>query len=128
MKKENKNTKKIDKKVLILIGIFVVLIVFGILLYKSLTKKVTLAIDIKTENVAFTYGPNGVTKSNLKIGDEVKLVINTDSKSSVKCVSSNSEIVEVTNDKAIAKSNGAVQVYCTTKNVKSNIIDLKVGE
>lgn len=120
---------KLTKKQLIKIIIIIIAIILSILLIKELTKKVNITIDIASTNVAYTYGPNTSTSSNVKVGEEIDMKIITDSKREVKCYSTNESVIQIMNNSKVkANQSGFAQIYCKIGNSKSNVIDVKVEE
>lgn len=127
---ERKNIlKNLDKKKIIIIFVLITIIVGSIFLIKKSKEKVNITIDIVSQDIGYSYGPNSSTDSKLKVGQEIELKIITDSALFVKCYSSNEDVIEFDKKNiAIAKKKGSAQLYCEANKQKSNVINVLVGE
>lgn len=123
----NIENKKL-KKIIIISLIIIILIIITIFFYKMNTKNYDISIEIASDNISYTYGPNNQSDATVSVNGEIKLNILSDNANKAKCYSSNENIM-IFNSKNIATaiSKGKTEIYCKIGNTKSNIINVVVG-
>lgn len=120
--------KEKTKKIIIVVSIILVIAAIGVIIYKTLTKKQEIYIDIASTDVSYIYGPSGMSATTLSVNDNLKLKIISENDKKVKCYSSDENVIKFDSQNiARALSNGSAKIYCKIKNSKSNVIDVIVG-
>ena len=123
------NKIKERKKIIILIFTIVFCFILLLIIINFLNKNNTVSIEIVSDNVSYSYGPNGTTIVNVNRGETVNLAFVVDPTKSmlVKCFSNNENLIYFQNkDSFVAINSGKTEVYCKLLNEKSNIVNVNI--
>lgn len=130
---DNNNIKRVldkinFKKIICFVLILLALIFSSVFIYKIVTKKYNVYIEVASKDKSYTYGPNGSSTLNMVLGEDLDILIISDNNKKVKCYSSDESIISFSSFNTLkAVNNGTASIYCKLKNTKSNEIEIIVG-
>ncbi len=129
--KKKKENKFMNKGKIIGLSIIIIVVIVGILIFRFYNTNNGVSIEVGSNNVSYIYGPNNETIIKMKPneGATIKIIATSGKSKLVKCFSKDENIIKFIDKNNIrANALGETEIYCTLKDVKSNVIKIKVSE